>query len=122
MQISNKTKRMEDERTLKTLKWNFDVPRKEFVEQLKTQIETVGFNRTLMTQLFHDDFKFQLNALVIFTKALDECADATISNLDLILRWLLLRFFETNPTVILKAIGYMIALFNMLSARNYHLL
>jgi hypothetical protein len=121
MQISNKTKRMEDERTLKTLKWNFDVPRKEFVEQLKTQIETAGFNRTLMTQLFHDDFKFHINALVIFTKALDECADATISNLDLILRWLSLRFFETNPTVIHKAIDYMLALFNMLSARNYHL-
>jgi cytoskeleton-associated protein 5 len=73
------------------------VPCKEFVEQLKTKI---GFNRTLMTQLFHDDFKFQINALVIFTKALDECADAIISNLDLILRWLSLRFFETNPTVI----------------------
>jgi cytoskeleton-associated protein 5 len=121
MQVSNKNKRMEDERSLKTLKWNFDVPRKEFVEQLKTQIEVAGFNRTLQTQLFHDDFKFHINALITFTKAIEECTDATLSNLDLILRWLSLRFFETNPTVIHKAIEYMLALFNMLSSRNYHL-
>ena len=75
---------MEDEKALKTLKWNFDVPRKEFVEQLKTQIETANFNRTLITQMFHDDFKFLILALVTLSKALDDCADATVRNLDLI--------------------------------------
>lgn len=121
MQVSNKNKRMEDERALKTLKWNFDAPRKEFVEQLRTQIETAGFNRTLITQMFHDDFKFHILALTTLSKAIEEFPDATISNLDLILRWLSLRFFETNPTVIVKAIEYMIALFNMLKTKGYNL-
>lgn len=121
MQVSNKNKRIDDEKGLKTLKWNFDVPRKEFIDQLKTQMETANFNKTLQTQLFHDDFKYHIIALQTLSKAVDDLTDATISNLDLILRWLTLRFFETNPTVILKAIDYMKALFNMLAQKNYHL-
>ena len=121
MQVSNKNKRMEEERSLKTLKWNFDVPRKEFVEQLRTQIETAGFNKTLITQMFHDDFKMHIVALASLTKAITEFNEATVSNLDLILRWLSLRFFETNPTVMLKAIEYMLALFSMLAKSGLHL-
>ena len=122
MQISNKNKRVDEEKALKTLKWNFDAPRREFIDQLKTQMEAASFNRTLMTQLFHDDFKYHIIALQTLTKQIDDAPDATISNLDLILRWLTLRFFETNPTVILKAIEYMQALFTMLASRGYHLL
>lgn len=122
LQISNKQKRIEEEKALKTLKWNFDVPRKEFIEQLQTQMEQANFNRTLMSQLFHADFKYQIMALQSLTKAIDELSDATLSNLDLILRWLTLRFFETNPTVILKAIEYMQSLFQMLATvKNYNL-
>ena len=116
---SNKTKRMEEEKALKALKWNFDVPRKEFVEQLKGQMEAAQFNRTLQSQLFHDDFKFHIIALQTLTRALDDLPDATVSNLDLILRWLTLRFFETNPTVMMKMIEYMQALFTMLLNRKY---
>lgn len=119
MQVSNKSKRMEDERALKALKWNFDVPRKEFVEQLKGQMEVAGFNRTLQTQLFHDDFKYHIIALQTLTKAVDDLGDATVSNLDILLRWLTLRFFETNPTVMMKMIEYMQALFAMLANRKY---
>ena len=52
-------------RSLKTLKWNFDVPRKEFVEQLRTQMETASFNKTLITQMFHYDFKMHIVALAL---------------------------------------------------------
>jgi cytoskeleton-associated protein 5 len=122
MQVSNKNKRVDEEKALKTLKWNFDVPRKEFIEQLRTQMENANFNRTLLTQMFHDDFQKHIIALNSLTKAIEDLSDATLSNLDLILRWLTLRFFETNPTVILKAIEYMQALFTMLANKNYHLI
>ena len=123
MQVSNTSKRVEEEKALKTLKWNFDVPRKEFIEQLRAQMEAANFNRTLLTQMFHDDFQKHIVALQSLTRAIDELSDATLSNLDLILRWLTLRFFETNPTVILKAIEYMQALFNMLAnVKSYHLI
>jgi cytoskeleton-associated protein 5 len=108
---------------LKTLKWNFDVPRKEFIDQLSNQMEVAQFNRTLLFQMFHADFKYHIIALQSLTKSIDDLADATLSNLDLILRWLTLRFFETNPTVILKAIEYMQALFTMLAnVKGYHLI
>ena len=112
---------MDEEKALKTLKWNFDVPRKEFVEQLKLQLETC-VNRTLLIQLFHDDFKHHITALQTLQKSIDDSPDAIISNCDLILRWLTLRFFETNPTVILKAIEFMQALFNMLASRQHTLI
>ncbi len=45
----------------------------------------------------------------------------TIANLDMILRWLTLRFFETNTSVLLKALEYLTGLFNALAAEGYQL-
>ena len=45
----------------------------------------------------------------------------TIANLDMILRWLTLKFFETNTSVLLKALEYLQAMFNMLASEDYHL-
>ena len=64
---SNKNKRIDEEKALKVLKWNFDLPRKEFVDQLKAQLEPCA-NKTLLTQMFHDDFKHHIIALQTLTK------------------------------------------------------
>jgi cytoskeleton-associated protein 5 len=45
------------------LKWNFITPRDEFVDLLKEQCTTAGFNQTLMTQMFSTDFKMHIKAL-----------------------------------------------------------
>lgn len=45
------------------LKWNFTTPREEFVEQLRDQMNTAGVNKTLITNMFHPDFKFHLKAI-----------------------------------------------------------
>ena len=64
MPLNNlKSARVSDEVKLKVLKWNFTVPRDEFVEQLKEQMNTAGVNKTLMTSMFHADFKFHLKAI-----------------------------------------------------------
>ena len=62
-----KESRNKDEEKLKTLKWNFNQPRKEHVEQLKDQFLTC-VNSTLFSQLFHDDFKKHIVALDTMTK------------------------------------------------------
>jgi len=41
--------------------------------------------------------------------------DALMANLDLILKWITLRFFETNPSVNLKGLEYLIQVFSLLS-------
>ena len=58
-----KTQSINDEAKLRVLKWNFSVPRDEFVEQLKEQMNTAGVNKSLMTNMFHADFKFHLKAI-----------------------------------------------------------
>lgn len=48
-------------------------------------------------------------------------SDATISCLDLILKWFTLRFFDTNTTVLMKVLEYLKLLFAMLNREDYHL-
>ena len=59
--------RHRDEDKMKTLKWNFNQPRKEHVEQLKDQMQP-SVSSTLFTQLFHDDFKKHILVLDTLTK------------------------------------------------------
>ena len=58
-----KPQRINDEVKLRVLKWNFAVPRDEFVDQLKEQMTVAGVNKSLMTNMFHMDFKFHLKAI-----------------------------------------------------------
>ena len=51
-----------------------------------------------------------------------EDVDATKANLDLILKWVTLRFFDTNTSVLLKALDYLQQVFNLLSSEDYPLL
>lgn len=47
--------------------------------------------------------------------------DAQQANLDLILRWMTLRFFDTNPSVLLKGLEYLQSLFSILINNNYNM-
>uniref|UniRef100_A0A6Q2ZLY8 TOG domain-containing protein n=1 Tax=Esox lucius TaxID=8010 RepID=A0A6Q2ZLY8_ESOLU len=103
---NGKEQRIKEEKGLKVLKWNFQTPRDEYVDQLKTQMSTC-FAKWLQDELFH---------FVLFNSCV-----GTISCLDLILKWFTLRFFETNSTVLMKVLEYLKLLFPMLSRENYHL-
>lgn len=54
-------------------------------------------------------------------KHLESEKDGVISCLDLILKWLTLRFFDTNTSVLMKTLEYLKLLFNLLSQEEYHL-
>lgn len=47
---------------------------------------------------------------------------ALISNLDLVLKWLTLRFFDTNPSVILRGLEYLSSVFRVLADEGYNML
>jgi hypothetical protein len=116
-----KSQRFKEEAKLKVLKWNFATPRQEFVEQLKEQMTTANFNTTLTTQMFHSDFKQHLKAIESLHSYLPNDLAALQANLDLILKWITLRFFETNPSVILKCLAYLLDVFTQLSDADYHM-
>ncbi|KAF0040869.1 hypothetical protein F2P81_006767 [Scophthalmus maximus] len=115
-----KEQRIKEEKQLKILKWNFMTPRDEYLEQLKTQMSTC-FAKWLQDELFHFDFQRHVKAIGVMIERLESESDATISCLDLILKWFTLRFFDTNTTVLMKVLEYLKLLFTMLNRENYHL-
>jgi len=115
-----KEQRIKDEKSLKTLKWNFTTPRDEMVQQLKDQM-TPCFSASMVKKLFHDDFKYHIEAISLLSEAISSNRAAMIESLDIILRWFSLRFFDTNTTVLLKSLEFLEALFDMLSAEGYRL-
>ena len=55
-------------------------------------------------------------------QSLESCKEATIASLDLILKWITLRFFDTNTSLHIKALEYLNGLFSMLGEEDYNLL
>uniref|UniRef100_A0A8C0HQG1 Cytoskeleton associated protein 5 n=1 Tax=Buteo japonicus TaxID=224669 RepID=A0A8C0HQG1_9AVES len=117
---NGKEQRMKDEKGLKVLKWNFTTPRDEYIEQLKTQMSSC-VAKWLQDEMFHADFQHHNKALAVMIEHLESEKDGVISCLDLILKWLTLRFFDTNTSVLMKALEYLKLLFNLLSQEEYHL-
>ncbi|KAK3536056.1 hypothetical protein QTP70_026011 [Hemibagrus guttatus] len=117
---NGKEQRMKEEKALKILKWNFITPRDEYVEQLKTQMATC-LAKWLQDELFHYDFQRHVKAINTMIEHMDGELDAVIGCLDLILKWFTLRFFDTNTSVLMKAMEFLKLLFAMLSRENYHL-
>lgn len=115
-----KAERIKDEKKLKVLKWNFTTPRDEMVEQLKDQMAPC-FSPSMHVKLFHKDFKFHIEAVAILTNAVTEYNEAVMESLDLILKWVTLRFFDTNTSVLLKTLEFLNALFNMMESNEKHL-
>lgn len=62
------------------------------------------------------------NIEIFHSKDLLGNSKALVSNLDLILKWLTLRFFDTNPSVLLKGLDYLQTVFNFLIEDHYHML
>lgn len=114
-----KNQRVIDEQKLKTLKWNFTTPREEFVELLRDQMITANVNKGLIANMFHADFKYHLRAIDALSEDLPNNTAALKANLDLILRWMTLRFFDTNPSVLLKGLEYLQSVFATLIEEGF---
>ena len=52
---------------------------------------------------------------------MESCRAETLANVDLILKWFTLRFFETNPSMLNKALEYLLALFELMREENQQL-
>lgn len=116
-----KNQRMLDEQKLKVLKWTFTTPREEFNELLRDQMTNAGVNKNLMANMFHEDFRYHLKAIEMLQEDLSVNPRALISNLDLIFKWISLRFYDTNPSVLLKALDYLNFVLQMLIESQYEL-
>uniref|UniRef100_A0A8D2IYF9 TOG domain-containing protein n=1 Tax=Varanus komodoensis TaxID=61221 RepID=A0A8D2IYF9_VARKO len=116
-----KEQRMKDEKALKVLRWNFSTPSSKYVEQLKAQM-CGCLSNWLQEELFHSNFQHHIRALTVMTKHLEAEKDGVISCLDLILKWLSLRLFDTNTWVLMKTLEYLKRLFSLLIEERYQLM
>uniref|UniRef100_A0A0K0CW66 Cytoskeleton-associated protein 5 n=1 Tax=Angiostrongylus cantonensis TaxID=6313 RepID=A0A0K0CW66_ANGCA len=97
-----KQQRLKDERALKILKWNFTLPTDEHVAQLQDQIGRLA-KASLVAMLFNKDFRQHLKAIELLNKViLTDSFPSLVKNSDLLLKWCTLRFYETNPAVLIK--------------------
>lgn len=119
-QVNNlKQQRLLDEQKLKVLKWSFTTPRDEFTDLLKEQMMNANVNKSLMANMFHDDFRYHLKVIESLIDDLGNNLQGLICNLDLILKWLSLRFYDTNPSVLLKGLEYLNLVFQQLVEASY---
>ncbi|XP_062439029.1 cytoskeleton-associated protein 5-like [Rhea pennata] len=116
-----KEQRMKDEKGSKILKWNFTAPSNRYVEQLKAQMSNCVSNN-LQVEMFHSSFPHHIKALSIMARHLEKEKEGVISCLDLILKWLTLRFFDTNTWVLTKSLEYLDLLLTLLSQEKYQLM
>ena len=107
---------------LQILKWNFQMPRPEHIDQLKDQLlNCVSFS--LHKKLFHEDFKQQLSAISTLTQCISnpQYLEPTVGCCDLLLRWVTLKFFDTNTTVNIKCLELLHVLFQTLTSVEYRM-
>ncbi|GAB0097358.1 protein mini spindles [Sergentomyia squamirostris] len=116
---NTKNQRLIDEQKLRVLKWTFTTPREEFTDLLRDQMTTANVNKGLMANMFHDDFRYHLKVIESLVEDLPTNEKGLICNLDLVLKWLSLRFYDTNPSVLLKGLEYLNLVFQMLIDNEY---
>ncbi|KRF82972.1 protein mini spindles isoform X3 [Drosophila virilis] len=116
---SIKNQRLIDEQKMRVLKWTFTTPREEFTELLRDQMTTANVNKAMMANMFHDDFRYHLKVIEQLSDDLPNNSKALICNLDLILKWLTLRFYDTNPSVLIKGLEYVAQVFQVLVEMEY---
>lgn len=116
-----KAQRLLDEQKLKVLKWTFTTPREEFIDLLKDQMSSANVNKSLMANMFHEDFRYHLKAIDQLQEDLPGNLRGLMCNLDLVLKWLSLRFYDTNPSVLLKGLDYLNQAFLLLIDNGYQM-
>ena len=127
MDDKGKTRRKKEEKSNKALKWSFTTPREEFVIQLQDQFSKgPAANPELLQMLFHKDFKQHVKALDALVDSLrGEKTDPTqaevFASTDILLQWITLRFFDTNPAVLLKSIIFCQELFTQMADEGVEL-
>lgn len=114
-----KQQRILDERQLKIQKLMVSTPRNEFVTILRDQMATAGFNKSLMANMFHNDFRNHLEAIKWLQDDLTINTESLICNLDLVLKWVSLRLIDSNRTVLFETFNYVELVLITLLDRRY---
>uniref|UniRef100_A0ACD5VVT5 Uncharacterized protein n=1 Tax=Avena sativa TaxID=4498 RepID=A0ACD5VVT5_AVESA len=114
---SNKEDR---ERRVLVRKFKFEEPRREQIDELKIDLFK-HFREDVSLRLWNSDFKRQIDGIELLQKALPSSGKEVVELLDILLRWFVLRFCESNTTCLLKVLDFLPELFDGLKDQSYML-
>uniref|UniRef100_A0A453FSX2 VHS domain-containing protein n=1 Tax=Aegilops tauschii subsp. strangulata TaxID=200361 RepID=A0A453FSX2_AEGTS len=89
------------ERRVLVRKFKFEEPRREQIDELKVDLFK-HFREDVSLRLWNSDFKRQIDGIELLQKALPSSGKEVVELLDILLRWFVLRFCESNTTCLLK--------------------
>ncbi|XP_057470901.1 protein MOR1-like isoform X2 [Actinidia eriantha] len=99
-------------------RFKFEEPRIEQIQDLENDLMK-HFREDLHRRLLSTDFKKQVDGIEMLHKALPSIGKEIIEVLDILLRWFVLRFCESNTSCLLKVLEFLPELFEMLRSEGY---
>ncbi|WOL15918.1 protein MOR1-like isoform X1 [Canna indica] len=101
-------------------RFKFEEPRPEQIQELEYEF-VKHFREDLHRRLLSTDFKKQVDGLELLHKALPSHRKELFELLDILLRWFVLRFCESNTTCLLKVLEFLPELFAVSKDEGYTL-
>ncbi|KAH9313334.1 hypothetical protein KI387_028369 [Taxus chinensis] len=101
-------------------KHKFEEPRPEQIQEIETDVVRY-FREDLHRRLLSPDFKKQIDGLEMLQKAIPSHGSEIVEIIDILLRWTVLRFCESNTTCLLKVLEFLPELFEALKNEGYTL-
>ncbi|KAI4304346.1 hypothetical protein MLD38_039873 [Melastoma candidum] len=118
--ISIKDSNKEERERIIVRKFKFEELRAEQIQDLENDMMRY-FREDLHRRLLSPDFKRQVDGLEILQKGLPSVMKEIIEVLDVLLKWIVLRFCESNTTCLLKVLEFLPDLFHWLRDVDYTL-
>ena len=76
---------------------------------LKEQMMTANVNKCHMANMFHEDTRYHLKVIESLMDGLSDSLQVLTCKLDqLVLKWLSMRFYDTNSSVLLKGLDRLV--------------
>uniref|UniRef100_A0A1D1XIA6 Protein MOR1 n=1 Tax=Anthurium amnicola TaxID=1678845 RepID=A0A1D1XIA6_9ARAE len=110
----------DDRERLVVRRFKFEELRPEQIQDLECDFMKY-FREDLHRRLLSTDFKKQVDGVEMLQKALQSSSKEIIELVDILLRWLVLRFCESNTTCLLKVLEFLPELIDILKDEGYAL-
>ncbi|XP_019170142.1 PREDICTED: protein MOR1-like [Ipomoea nil] len=99
-------------------RFKFEELRLDQIQDLESDLMKY-LREDLHKRLLSTDFKKQVDGIEMLQKALHSIGKEIIAILDIVLRWFVLRFCESNTSCLLKVLEFLPELFDMLKNEGY---
>ncbi|KAM7500819.1 hypothetical protein LguiA_025233 [Lonicera macranthoides] len=116
--LNVKDSNKDDRERMVVRRFKFEEPRLEQTQDLENDLMKY-FREDLHRRLLSTDFKKQVDGIEMLQKALPSIAKELIEVLDILLRWFVLRFCESNTSCLLKVLEFLPELFDTLKNEGY---